>query len=119
MALKFRKNYYKIIITILICLLLGFLYLGNYNLTESLANNDISNNIITNTNNTNNSNTNNTNNTNNTTSSTASYNEMRNNNISNATTALAASGGNNGSIESNTQIQAFTLAQNLQDKNTF
>ena len=116
MALKFRKNYYKIIITILICLLLGFLYLGNYNLTESLANNDISNNIITNTNNTNNSNTNNTNNT---TSSTASYNEMRNNNISNANRALAASGGNNGSIESNTQIQAFTLAQNLQDKNTF
>ena len=116
MALKFRKNYYKIIITILICLLLGFLYLGNYNLTESLANNDISNNIITNTNNTNNSNTNNTNNT---TSSTASYNEMRNNNISNANKALAASGGNNGSIESNTQIQAFTLAQNLQDKNTF
>ena len=40
MALKFRKNYYKIIITILICLLLGFLYLGNYNLIEGATNND-------------------------------------------------------------------------------
>jgi hypothetical protein len=110
MALKFRKNnYYKIIITFLICLILGFLYLGNYNLTESLANNDISNNIITN---------NDTSNTSNTTSTT-SYDEMRNNNISDANKALAATGGNNGSVESNTQIQAFTLAQNLQDKNTF
>ena len=36
MSIKFRsKNYYKIIITILICLLLGFLYLGNYNLIEN------------------------------------------------------------------------------------
>jgi len=109
MALKFRKNnYYKIIITFLICLILGFLYLGNYNLTESLANNDISNNIITN----------NTTNTSNTTS-TMTYDEMRNNKISDANKALAATGGNNGSVESNTQIQAFTLAQNLQDKNTF
>ena len=72
-----------------------------------------SNNIITNTN------TNNTTNTNTTTSDTASYNEMRNNKISNANKALAATGGNNGSVESNTQVQAFTLAQNLQDKNTF
>jgi hypothetical protein len=110
MALKFRKNnYYKIIITFLICLILGFLYLGNYNLTESLANNDISNNIITNNDTTNTTNT----------TSTTSYDEMRNNKISDANKALAATGGNNGSVESNTQIQAFTLAQNLQDKNTF
>jgi hypothetical protein len=40
MALKFRKNYYFIIISILICLLLGFLYLGNYNLIEGATNND-------------------------------------------------------------------------------
>ena len=113
MALKFRKNnYYKIIITFLICLILGFLYLGNYNLTESLANNDISNNIITNNDTTNTTNTSNT-------TSTTSYDEMRNNKISDANKALAATGGNNGSVESNTQIQAFTLAQNLQDKNTF
>jgi hypothetical protein len=113
MALKFRKNnYYKIIITFLICLILGFLYLGNYNLTESLANNDISNNIITNNDTTNTSNTSNT-------TSTTSYDDMRNNKISDANKALAATGGNNGSVESNTQIQAFTLAQNLQDKNTF
>jgi hypothetical protein len=116
MALKFRKNnYYKIIITFLICLILGFLYLGNYNLTESLANNDISNNIIANNDTTNTTNTTNTSNT----TSTTSYDEMRNNNISDANKALAATGGNNGSVESNTQIQAFTLAQNLQDKNTF
>jgi hypothetical protein len=112
MTLKFRKNnYYKIIITFLICLILGFLYLGNYNLTESLANNDISNNIITNNNTTNNNTTN--------TTSTMTYDEMRNNKISDANKALAATGGNNGSVESNTQTQAFTLAQNLQDKNTF
>lgn len=113
MALKFRKNnYYKIIITFLICLILGFLYLGNYNLTESLANNDISNNIITNNDTTNTTNTTNT-------TSTMTYDDMRNNKISDANKALAATGGNNGSVESNTQIQAFTLAQNLQDKNTF
>jgi hypothetical protein len=42
MALKFRKNYYKITITVLICLLLGFLYLGNYNLIEGVTNNETS-----------------------------------------------------------------------------
>lgn len=36
MNFKFRKKYNVIIITILICLLLGFLYLGNYNLIENL-----------------------------------------------------------------------------------
>ena len=41
MNFKFRKNYYKIIIGTLICLLLGFLYLGNYNLVENIDNKDI------------------------------------------------------------------------------
>jgi len=41
MNYKFRKNYYKLIIGTLICLLLAFLYLGNYNLIENIDNNDI------------------------------------------------------------------------------
>ena len=36
MNFKFRKKYNVIIIISLICLLLGFLYLGNYNLIENL-----------------------------------------------------------------------------------
>ena len=35
MGLKFRKNTYKIIIIFLICLMLAFLYLGNYNFIET------------------------------------------------------------------------------------
>jgi Zn-dependent oligopeptidase len=41
MNYKFRKNYYKLIIGTLICLLLAFLYLGNYNLIENIDNKDI------------------------------------------------------------------------------
>jgi Zn-dependent oligopeptidase len=41
MNYKFRKNYYKLIIGTLICLLLTFLYLGNYNLIENIDNKDI------------------------------------------------------------------------------
>jgi len=41
MNFKFRKNYYKLIIGALICLLLAFLYLGNYNLIENIDNKDI------------------------------------------------------------------------------
>jgi uncharacterized protein (DUF3084 family) len=41
MNFKFRKNYYKLIIGTLICLLLAFLYLGNYNLIENIDNKDI------------------------------------------------------------------------------
>jgi len=40
MNYKFRKNYYKLIIGTLICLLLAFLYLGNYNLIENIDNID-------------------------------------------------------------------------------
>jgi len=101
MALKFRnknKKYYKIIITILICLLLGFLYLGNYNLRESLKNNDISGNGN---------------------SEAAIYRENRANRENQAKVAMSATGGNNGSDGYNAQIQAFSLVQNLEGKNTF
>uniref|UniRef100_A0A6C0D6J6 Uncharacterized protein n=1 Tax=viral metagenome TaxID=1070528 RepID=A0A6C0D6J6_9ZZZZ len=98
MALKFRKKnkkYYKIIITILICLLLGFLYLGNYNLRESLDT-DISGN-----------------------SEAAIYRENRANRAKQANMAISATGGNNGSDGYNAQIQAFTLVQNLEGNNSF
>jgi len=39
MYFTFRKNIYKIIIIFLICLLLAFLYLGNYNLIETFKEN--------------------------------------------------------------------------------
>jgi uncharacterized protein YneF (UPF0154 family) len=39
MYFTFRKNIYKIIIIFLICLLLAFLYLGNYNLIETFKKN--------------------------------------------------------------------------------
>jgi hypothetical protein len=110
MALKFRKKnkkYYKIIITILICLLLGFLYLGNYNLRESLKNNndisgtDISGGTISGN------------------SEAAIYRENRANRAKQANIAMSASGGNNGSDGYNAQIQAFTLVQNLEGNNSF
>jgi hypothetical protein len=109
MALKFRrknKNYYKIIITILICLLLGFLYLGNYNLRERLENNDISGNDISGSDISGNS-------------EAAIYRKKRAKNTKEAKIAISSTGGNNGSDGYNTQIQAFTLAQNLEGKNTF
>ena len=101
MALKFRKKnkkYYKIIITILICLLLGFLYLGNYNLRENLdiSGTDISGN-----------------------SEAAIYRENRANRAKQANIAISATGGNNGSDGYNAQIQAFTLVQNLEGNNSF
>jgi len=111
MALKFRnknKKYYKIIITILICLLLGFLYLGNYNLRESLKNNDISGNVIGGTDISGNGN-----------SEAAIYRENRANRENQAKVAMSATGGNNGSDGYNAQIQAFSLVQNLEGKNTF
>jgi hypothetical protein len=99
MASKFRKkNYYKTIITILICLLLGFLYLGNYNLIEgAVGNQDSSNNVIT----------------------TPTYKENRAIKSKQANNTIAATGGNNGSDGYNAQIQAFALSQTLEDKNTF
>ena len=108
MALKFRnknknKKYYKIIITILICLLLGFLYLGNYNLRESIKNNDISGTDISGNGN----------------SEAAIYRENRANRENQAKVAMSATGGNNGSDGYNAQIQAFSLVQNLEGKNTF
>jgi hypothetical protein len=106
MALKFRnknKKYYKIIITILICLLLGFLYLGNYNLRESLKNNDIGGTDISGNGN----------------SEAAIYRENRANRENQAKVAMSATGGNNGSDGYNAQIQAFSLVQNLEGKNTF
>ena len=101
MALKFRnkyknKKYYKIIITILICLLLAFLYLGNYNLRESLENKDISGNS----------------------NAAATYKEKRAKKAKEANLAISATGGNDGSDGYKAQMQAFTLAQNLEDKNT-
>ena len=108
MALKFRKkNYYKIIITILICLLLGFLYLGNYNLRESLDNNDISGNIVDGNDISGNSIT------------TTPYQENRANRAKQANIDVSSTGGNNGSDGYNAQIQAFTLVQNLEGKNSF
>lgn len=109
MALKFRKKnkkYYKIIITILICLLLGFLYLGNYNLRESLKNNDISGNSIDGTDISGNS-------------EAAIYRENRANRAKQANIAMSATGGNNGSDGYNAQIQAFSLVQNLEGNNSF
>jgi hypothetical protein len=111
MALKFRnknKKYYKIIITILICLLLGFLYLGNYNLRESLDHNDTSGNIIGGTDISGNGN-----------SEAAIYRENRANRAKQANVAMSATGGNNGSDGYNAQIQAFSLVQNLEGNNTF
>jgi len=104
MALKFRKKnkkYYKIIITILICLLLGFLYLGNYNLRESLKNNDISGTDISGN------------------SEAAIYRANRENRAKQANIAIAATGGNNGSDGYNAQMQAFSLVQNLEGNNSF
>ena len=104
MSSKFRKKnkkYYKIIITILICLLLGFLYLGNYNLRESLKNNDISGNSIGGN------------------SEAAIYRENRAKKAKEANMAMSATGGNNGSDGYNAQMQAFALSQNLEGKNTF
>jgi len=109
MALKFRKKnkkYYKIIITILICLLLGFLYLGNYNLRESLENNDISGNNIDGTDISGNS-------------EAAIYRENRANRAKQANIAMSATGGNNGSDGYNAQMQAFSLVQNLEGNNSF
>ena len=100
MALKFRKKnnkYYKIIITILICLLLGFLYLGNYNLRESLTNKDISGNSNTIT----------------------PYQQKRSDDTKQAKITISSTGGNNGSDGYNAQIQAFALMQNLEGKNSF
>jgi len=100
MALKFRKKnnyYYKIIITILICLLLGFLYLGNYNLRESLTNKDISGNSNTIT----------------------PYQQKRADDTKQAKITISSTGGNNGSYGYNAQIQAFALMQNLEGKNSF
>ena len=99
MFLKFRKQnkkYYKIIITILICLLLGFLYLGNYNLRESLENNDISGN-----------------------STITPYQQKRADETKQAEITISSTGGNNGSDGYNAQIQAFALMQNLEGKNNF
>jgi len=114
MSLKFRKKnkkYYKIIITILICLLLGFLYLGNYNLRESLKNNDISGNSIggTDISGTDISGNNRA----------AIYRENRAHRAKQANIAMTATGGNNGSDGYNSQMQAFTLVQNLEGKNSF
>ena len=109
MALKFRKKnkkYYKIIITILICLLLGFLYLGNYNLRESLETNNTSGTDISGTDISGNS-------------EAAIYRENRANRAKQANMAISATGGNNGSDGYNAQIQAFSLVQNLEGKNTF
>ena len=109
MALKFRnknKKYYKIIITILICLLLGFLYLGNYNLRESLKNNDTSGNVIDGTDISGNS-------------EEAIYKKKRADRANQAKVAISASGGSNGSDGYNAQIQAFSLVQDLEGKNTF
>ena len=109
MALKFRKKnkkYYKIIITILICLLLGFLYLGNYNLRESLENNDISGNSIDGTDISGNS-------------EAAIYRANRANRAKQANIAMSATGGNNGSDGYNAQMQAFSLVQNLEGNNSF
>jgi hypothetical protein len=94
MALKFRKNnYYKAIIGVLICLLLGFLYLGNYNLRESLETA--------------------------TTDDTLTYQQNKADKFKKASEDLMRTGGNNNSDGSNAQIRAFTLAQTLEDKNTF
>jgi hypothetical protein len=109
MVFKFRKknkNYYKIIITILICLLLVFLYLGNYNLRESLKNNDISGNASGGTDISGNS-------------EEAIYKKKRADRENQAKVAISASGGNNGSDGYNAQIQAFSLVQDLEGKNTF
>jgi hypothetical protein len=109
MALKFRKKnkkYYKIIITILICLLLGFLYLGNYNLRESLETNNASKTDISGTDISGNS-------------EAAIYRENRENRAKQANIAISATGGNNGSDGYNAQIQAFSLVQNLEGNNSF
>ena len=114
MALKFRKKnkkYYKIIITILICLLLGFLYLGNYNLRESLDTNntsgtDISGTDISGTDISGNS-------------EAAIYRKNRENRAKQASIDMSATGGNNGSDGYNAQIQAFSLVQNLEGNNSF
>ena len=114
MSSKFRKKnkkYYKIIITILICLLLGFLYLGNYNLRESLKNNDISGNSIGGSDISGNSIGGN--------SEAAIYRENRAKKAKEANMAMSATGGNNGSDGYNAQMQAFALSQNLEGKNTF
>ena len=114
MASKFRKKnkkYYKIIITILICLLLGFLYLGNYNLRESLENNDISGNNIDGTDISGGDISGN--------SEAAIYRANRENRAKQANIAMAATGGNNGSDGYNAQMQAFTLVQNLEGNNSF
>jgi predicted negative regulator of RcsB-dependent stress response len=95
MALKFRKNnYYKAIIGVLICLILGFLYLGNYNLRESLE-------------------------TATTDDDTLTYQQNKADKFKKASEVLMRTGGNNNSDGSNAQIRAFTLAQTLEDKNTF
>lgn len=114
MALKFRKKnkkYYKIIITILICLLLGFLYLGNYNLRESLENNNISENSIDGSDISGSDISGN--------SEAAIYRKNRANKAKEANMAISARGGNNGSDAYNAQMQAFALSQNLEGKNTF
>jgi len=109
MALKFRnknKKYYKIIITILICLLLGFLYLGNYNLRESLDTNNTSGTDISGTDISGNS-------------EAAIYRANRENRAKQAYIDMSATGGNNGSDGYNAQIQAFSLVQNLEGNNSF
>jgi len=109
MALKFRKKnkkYYKIIITILICLLLGFLYLGNYNLRESLDTNNTSETDISGTDISGNS-------------KAAIYRANRENRAKQAYIDMSATGGNNGSDGYNAQIQAFSLVQNLEGNNSF
>jgi hypothetical protein len=109
MALKFRKKnkkYYKIIITILICLLLGFLYLGNYNLRESLDTNNTSETDISGTDISGNS-------------EAAIYRKNRENRAKQASIDMSATGGNNGSDGYNAQIQAFSLVQNLEGNNSF
>jgi hypothetical protein len=109
MALKFRKKnkkYYKIIITILICLLLGFLYLGNYNLREGLDTNNTSETDISGGDISGNS-------------EAAIYRANRENRAKQASIDMSATGGNNGSDGYNAQMQAFSLVQNLEGNNSF